>query len=105
MRIASTAPMRSATVNHASASVRAQRTGVSPSLLVRLALAVLVAIPVAAPPPVMGADLKDQIEAARERQANLASTIARQEVLIEALGREQASAEAALPKTGRTLDS
>lgn len=82
-----------------SVNAPAHRTGVSRSLVAVVALVVLLAIPATAPPPVAGASLKDQIAAARERQASLNESIARTEKLVEQLKADQEGTRRALVST------
>jgi murein DD-endopeptidase MepM/ murein hydrolase activator NlpD len=80
------------------------RPGRTRSLLTLLALVGLLAVPATAPPLAAGASLSDQIEAARERQAELGRSIARQETILRALDRDQASTQAAIADTEAQLD-
>ncbi len=82
-----------------SVNARAQRTGVPRSLVAMLVFVVLVALPVSAPPPVAGASLKDQIAAAKERQADLTSSIAKSQRMVEELKREEDATRNALAAT------
>jgi murein DD-endopeptidase MepM/ murein hydrolase activator NlpD len=86
-----------------SVNARAQRTGVPRSLLAVLVLVVLLAVPVSAPPPVAGASLKDQIAAAKERQANLTASIAKSQRMVEQLKRDEAATRNALAATTEQL--
>jgi murein DD-endopeptidase MepM/ murein hydrolase activator NlpD len=71
--------------------------------LVILALVVLLAILTTASSPAFGAGLSDQIEAARERQQELAGSIARSEALLRDLRRDQAATQSAIATTERQL--
>jgi len=84
-------------------NARAHRTGVSRSLFAVLIFAVLLALPVSAPPPVAGASLKDQIAAAKERQADLTASIAKSERLVEELKRDEQATRDALTATKEEL--
>ena len=75
------------------------RPGRSGSLLTLLGLVCLLAVPLGAPASVAGASVSDQIEAARERQHELGRSIARQDSIIAALDRDQASTQAAIEDT------
>jgi murein DD-endopeptidase MepM/ murein hydrolase activator NlpD len=68
-----------------------------------LVLAVLLVLPLTAPPSVVGASLKDQIAAAKERQAELSASISRSEKLVEELKREEAATRDALAATKTEL--
>ena len=80
------------------------RPGGTRSLLTLLGLVCLLAVPLGAPASVAGASVSDQIEAARERQHELGRSIARQDSIIEALDRDQASTQAAIEDTKAQLD-
>jgi len=82
-----------------SVKARGRREGVSRSALVALVLVGLLAVPLAAPPAVAGASLKDQIAAAKERQASLTASIARSERLVEQLRRDEEATREALEAT------
>lgn len=82
-----------------SVNARAQRTGVPRSLVAMLVFVVLVALPVSAPPPVTGASLKDQIAAAKERQADLTASIAKSQQMVDQLKREEDATRNALAAT------
>ena len=75
----------------------------TPPRLFVLALVVLLAIPTTAPPAALGAGLSDQIEAARERQQELAGSIARSEALLSDLRQDQVSTQSAIADTEREL--
>jgi murein DD-endopeptidase MepM/ murein hydrolase activator NlpD len=64
-----------------------------------LVLAILFGVPVSAPLPVAGASLKDQIAAAKERQADLTASIAKSQRMVEQLKRDEASTRSALAAT------
>jgi len=68
-----------------------------------LVFVVLLAVPVSAPPPVAGASLKDQIAAAKERQAELTASIARSQQMVEQLKRDEAATRNALAATTEEL--
>src|SRR5688572_28472285 len=87
----------------ASVTTRAGRPGVTRSVVTLLALAVLLVVPASAPVTVEAASLSDQIKAARERQQDLGRSIARQESILRALNRDQASSQAALRDTAEQL--
>jgi murein DD-endopeptidase MepM/ murein hydrolase activator NlpD len=55
--------------------------------------------------PVSGADLKDQIVAARERATALDRSVAQQEALIKQIDADQEATQAAIAATGRQLKS
>jgi murein DD-endopeptidase MepM/ murein hydrolase activator NlpD len=76
---------------------------VARSALAALVLVVLLAVPLAAPPGVVGASLKDQIAAAKERQASLTTSIAKSERLVEQLRREEEATREALAATKEEL--
>jgi murein DD-endopeptidase MepM/ murein hydrolase activator NlpD len=86
-----------------SVTARAHGTGVSRSLLAMLMFALLLVLPVTAPPPVAAASLKDQIAAAKDRQAELTASIARSAQLVEDLKREEAATRNALAATKEEL--
>lgn len=86
-----------------SVNARAHRTGLSRSLVAMLVLIVLFAVPVSAPLPVAGASLKDQIAAAKERQADLTASIADSARMIEQLKRDEAATRDALTATTEEL--
>ena len=65
--------------------------------------ALLLVLPVMAPPPVAAASLKDQIAAAKDRQAELADSIAKSQRLVEELKREEAATRDALAATKEDL--
>jgi murein DD-endopeptidase MepM/ murein hydrolase activator NlpD len=60
-------------------------------------------VPMVMAQPVAGASLKDQIAAAKERQADLSASIARSEKLVEELKREEAATRDALAATKEEL--
>ena len=68
-----------------------------------LMFALLLVLPVTAPPPVAAASLKDQIAAAKDRQADLTASIARSQRLVEDLKREEAATRDALAATKEEL--
>jgi len=76
---------------------------VSRSVLAMLVFAVLLVLPLTAPPPVAAASLKDQIAAAKERQADLTASIAKSAKLVEDLKREEAATRDALAATKEDL--
>ena len=82
---------------------REHRTGVSRTLLTMLVLAALLVLPVTAPPQVLGASLKDQIAAAKDRQAELATSISKSQDLVEELKREEAATRNELAATRTEL--
>ncbi|MFV2064100.1 MAG: murein hydrolase activator EnvC [Chloroflexota bacterium] len=73
-------------------------------VVVLLALAILVAGPLAAPAVVEGASLKDQIAATKKRQNSLNKSIDRQEALLKGLKSDQATTRGALADTTKQLD-
>lgn len=83
---------------------RSRPGALTPPRLAILALIVLLAIPATAPPPALGAGLSDQIEAARQRQQELAGSIARSEALLRDLRQDQVSTQSAIADTERQLD-
>jgi murein DD-endopeptidase MepM/ murein hydrolase activator NlpD len=68
-----------------------------------LVLAALLVLPVTAPPPVLGASLKDQIAAAQDRQEELAASISKSQELVEELKREEAATRNELAATRTEL--
>ena len=76
----------------------------SRAFLAVLASVVLLTVPVAVPASVLGASLSDQIEAARQRQKDLAGSIARSESLLRDLRQDQALTESAIRETEQELD-
>jgi murein DD-endopeptidase MepM/ murein hydrolase activator NlpD len=76
---------------------------VSRSLLAMLVFVLLIGVPVTAPTPVLGASLKDQIAAAKDRQAELADSIASSQRLVEDLKREEAATRNELDATKQEL--
>ena len=64
-----------------------------------LILSVLLVLPVVAPATVAAASLKDQIAAARERQADLTESIAKSQKLVDDLKKEEAATRSALAAT------
>ena len=84
---------------------RAHQAGVSRPVMVVLALIMLLAVPVTAPPPVDAASLKDQIAAAKKRQAELSRSISQQESLLKSLKNDQAETRSALRNTKLELVS
>jgi murein DD-endopeptidase MepM/ murein hydrolase activator NlpD len=68
-----------------------------------LLIVAFLAVPVSAPPPVEGASLKDQIAAAKERQADLSASIAKSQRLVEELKRDEAATRDALAATKAEL--
>jgi murein DD-endopeptidase MepM/ murein hydrolase activator NlpD len=71
---------------------------VSRSLAATIALVILLLVPATAA-PTAGASLKDQISAARERQADLTAAIDKSERLVEELKRDQEATRVALAAT------
>ena len=69
-----------------------------------LALIVLLAVPVTAPPPAEAASLKDQISNARKRQSELTKSISQQESLLKQLQRDQSATRDALTATKQQLN-
>jgi murein DD-endopeptidase MepM/ murein hydrolase activator NlpD len=86
-----------------SVSAREHWAGVSRTLLTMLVLAVLLVLPVTAPPAVLGASLKDQIAAARDRQAELTDSIAKSQKLVEELKADEAATRDELAATKTEL--
>ena len=82
---------------------RGRRWGVSRSALALVVFVVLLAVPLAAPSAVVGASLKDQIAAAKERQASLSASIAKSERLVEELKRDEQATRDALAATKEEL--
>ena len=70
---------------------------------VALVLVALLAVWLAVPSGVLGASLKDQIAAAKERQASLSASIARSARLVEELKRDEAATREALAATKEEL--
>jgi murein DD-endopeptidase MepM/ murein hydrolase activator NlpD len=71
---------------------------VSRSVVVIIALVVLLLVPATAA-PTAGASLKDQIAAAKDRQADLTAAITKSERLVEELKREEAATRSVLAAT------
>lgn len=88
-----------------SARARAHGLGMSRPLVVFMALVMLVAVPVAAPPAAEAASLQDQIAAARKRQNELSKSIDQQEALLQGLNNDQQDTRNALADTAKQLDS
>ena len=82
---------------------RGRRWGVTRPSLVALVLVGLLAALLAAPTGVVGASLKDQIAAAKERQASLTASISKSQRLVEQLKRDEAATRDALAATKEEL--
>jgi murein DD-endopeptidase MepM/ murein hydrolase activator NlpD len=91
--------MRDATLTSPGAGVRV----IARVLVASLALVLAVGLPVAAPQGVRAADLSDQIEAARERQQELADSISRSESVLRGLRQDQTTTQSAIAATKRQL--
>ena len=89
--------------NVPSVKARGRRTGVSRSSLAALLLVGLLAVSVVAPSMVAAASLKDQIAAAKERQASLTASIAKSERLVDELKRDEQATRDALAATKEEL--
>src|SRR3972149_3346308 len=83
--------------------VRADAPPLPPPFRALLALIALLAIQAATPRTAYGAGLSDQIEAARQRQQELAGSISRSEALLGDLRRDQVSTQFAIVFTERLL--
>jgi murein DD-endopeptidase MepM/ murein hydrolase activator NlpD len=86
-----------------SVNARAPGVAVSWSRLLVLLFVMILAIPVVAPSSVEAASLKDQIAAAKERQAALTRSIARSERLVSQLRSEEARTQRDLQQTEEDL--
>jgi murein DD-endopeptidase MepM/ murein hydrolase activator NlpD len=78
---------------------RAHGTGLTRFLVAVLVFVVLLAVPVAAPPPVEAASLKDQIASAKERQESLNKSIANSQKIVDQLKKDQAETRNDLVRT------
>lgn len=86
-------------------SRRRSRFGISLRLaIIALSAFVLIATAATVPRAVEGASLKDQIGSARQRQAVLTRSVARQEALLKGLEKDQRATQAALRETTDQLD-
>ena len=75
----------------------------SRSLVVMFVFVVLLAVPLVAPPPVEGASLKDQIAAAKKRQAGLTRSIDKTQGLVDQLKKDEKATRNALEATEEDL--
>lgn len=68
-----------------------------------LVFVMLLAVPVVAPTPVVGASLKDQIAAQRERQKGLTQSISKSQRIVESLKKDEAQTRTDLSQTREDL--